>query len=74
MKYVETPYVYFSSNNVIYSKDFVKTINETVKKENFDVILFNTKDKSKFSPNVHTEESEVIIDNLYVVALLVLNC
>lgn len=69
MKYVETPYVYFSSNNVIYNKDFVKTINETVEKENFDVILFNTKDKSKFSPNVHTEESEVIIDNLYVVAL-----
>ena len=69
MKYVETPYVYFSSNNVVYNKDFVKIINETVENENYDVILFNTNDKSKFSPNIRTEKSEVIINNLYVVVL-----
>ena len=41
MKYVETPYVYFSSNNVVYNKDFVKIINETVENENsiFNVIF-----------------------------------
>ena len=69
MKYVETPYVYFSSSNVVYHKDFVKIINETVEKEKYDVILFNTKDTSKFSPNIYTEKNGTTIESLYVVAL-----
>ena len=67
MKYVETPYVYFSSSNVVYHKDFVKIINETVEKEKYDIILFNTKDTSKFSPNIYTEKDRTIIESLYVV-------